>query len=117
MHPNPTDTSPNLGAVFAALAHPTRRAMVARLAEGPATAGELAAPFAMSLPAVSKHLKVLERAGLMRREVVGRVHHCHATLEPMKAAEVWIRQRNAFWDTKLAALGDYLDGETEPGKT
>jgi len=90
---------------------------VARLTEGPATVGELAAPFAMSLPAVSKHLKALERAGLMRREIVGRVHHCHATLGPLRAVEEWIQQRNAFWDTKLAALGDYLDGETDPGRT
>jgi len=71
----------------------------------------------VAFPAVSRHLKVLERAGLMRREIVGRVHHCHATLGPLRAVEEWIQQRNAFWDTKLAALGDYLDGETDPGRT
>ena len=113
MHPTSSDPNCDLGAVFAAIADPTRRAMVARLSEGPATAGELAAPFDMSLPAVSRHLKVLERAGLMRREIVGRVHNCHATLEPLRAAEAWIGQRNAFWDAKLAALSEFLDAEPD----
>ena len=111
MESHPTEVVPQLGRVFAAIADPTRRAIVARLAEGSATVSELARPFDMSLPAVSKHLKVLETAGLMRREIVGRVHHCHATLEPLRAAEHWIHERNAFWDRKLAALGDYLDGD------
>jgi len=112
MRSNAKGPSFDLGAVFGAIADPTRRAMVVRLSEGPATAGELAAPFDMSLPAVSRHLKVLERAGLMRREIVGRVHNCHATLAPLRAAEAWIGQRNAFWDAKLAALSEFLD--TEP---
>jgi DNA-binding transcriptional ArsR family regulator len=101
----------DLGPIFAALADPTRRAILAQLDRGPATVGELAAPFAMSAPAVSRHLKVLEAAGLMRRDVVGRVHHCHSVPEPLRDAEAWLRERHEFWDRRLAALGDFLDGD------
>ncbi|NKB88539.1 MAG: metalloregulator ArsR/SmtB family transcription factor [Acidobacteria bacterium] len=111
MNTNPTEDVAQLGRVFAAVADPTRRAIVARLAEGTATVSEIARPFEMSLPAVSKHLKVLEAAGLLRREVVGRVHHCYADLEPLRAAENWLHERNAFWDRKLDALGEFLDGD------
>ena len=104
MNTNPTEDVAQLGRVFAAVADPTRRAIVARLTEGPATVSELARPFEMSLPAVSKHLKVLEGAGLMRREIVGRVHHCHATLEPLRAAESWLHERNAFWAGRISRV-------------
>lgn len=99
----------DLGPVFAAMSDPTRRAILTRLTEEPATVGELAEPFEMSLPAVSKHLKVLERAGLLEREVVGRVHHCHAVLEPLREAGEWIAQREAFWDQSLESLRSFLD--------
>jgi DNA-binding transcriptional ArsR family regulator len=116
MNTNPNESTASLGRVFSAVADPTRRAIVARLTEGSATVSELAAPFAMSLPAVSKHLKVLEAAGLMRREVVGRVHRCHVTLEPLRAAQEWMQRRSEFWDRKLTALGDFLDGDSEAGR-
>jgi DNA-binding transcriptional ArsR family regulator len=64
----------------------------------------------MSLPAVSKHLKVLERAGLLEREIVGRVHHCRAVLEPLREAEDWIARRGAFWERGLDSLRSFLDG-------
>jgi DNA-binding transcriptional ArsR family regulator len=101
--------SSDVGAVFAALADPTRRAILDRLAGGPATVGELAAPFEMSLPAVSRHLKVLESAGLLERRVVGRTHHCRAVPAPMRAAADWIEQRSAFWDRALESLRDYVE--------
>lgn len=91
------------------MSDPTRRAILTRLTEGPATVGELAEPFSMSLPAVSKHLKVLERAGLLEREIIGRVHHCRAVLEPLREAETWIAQREAFWDQGLDSLRSFLD--------
>jgi DNA-binding transcriptional ArsR family regulator len=91
------------------MADPTRRAILTRLAAAPATVGELAEPFDMSLPAVSKHLKVLERAGLLEREIVGRVHHCRAVLEPLRAAEAWMAQRQAFWDQGLESLRSFLN--------
>lgn len=100
----------DLGRVFSAVADPTRRAILARLAEGSATVSELAEPFEMSLPAVSKHIKVLERAGLLERDIVGRVHHCRARLEPLLQAEAWIAQRQAFWDRGLESLRSFLDG-------
>jgi len=109
--PQTPEQGPDLSPVFAALADPTRRAILTRLADGPATVGALAEPFAMSLPAVSKHLKVLEAAGLLERRVVGRVHHCSAVSEPLGAAARWLRRRSRFWDSRLEALGDYLDGD------
>lgn len=94
---------------FAALADPTRRAMVARLAQGEATVGDLAAPHAMSLPAVSKHLKVLERAGLVARRKDGRVHHCRLEPAPLRDAVSWIETHRRFWEGRLDALDDYLN--------
>lgn len=94
---------------FAALADPTRRAMVARLAQGEATVGDLAAPHAMSLPAVSKHLKVLERAGLVARRKDGRVHHCRLEPAPLLDAVAWIESHRRFWEARLDALDDYLN--------
>lgn len=98
-----------LSAAFQAMADPTRRAILARLASGEATAGELAAPFEMSLPAVSKHLKVLEGAGLLIRRREGRVHHCRLDPAPMKQAVDWIEYHRRFWETRLDSLGKYLD--------
>ncbi len=94
--------------MFAALADPTRRAIVTRLARGPARVTQLAEPFAMSLPAISKHLKVLERAGLISRRIDGRVHHCHLEAQPMSEAAEWINRYRAFWQEQFDALDRYL---------
>ena len=105
---------PSLDRTFAALSDPTRRAILARLAQGEASVGELAAPFDVSLPAVSKHLRVLEKAGLMRRQKEGRVHRCRLVAEPLHDAVEWLAYYERFWDEKLDALAEYLadlDGE------
>jgi len=101
-----------LDATFGALADPTRRAILARLARGEAMVTELAAPFAMSLPAISKHLRVLESAGLLHREIDGRIHRCRLAADPMKDAAGWIERYRAFWDTQFDALEKYLEATT-----
>jgi DNA-binding transcriptional ArsR family regulator len=97
-----------LDATFAALADPTRRAIVERLSRGEASVGELAAPFDMSLPAVSKHLSVLEGAGLIARRKDGRVRHCELREEPMRGALQWIATYGRFWEDQLDSLGKFL---------
>jgi DNA-binding transcriptional ArsR family regulator len=97
-----------LSRVFAALGDATRRALVARLARGEATVGELAAPFDVSLNAVSKHVRVLERAGLVRRTIVGRQHRIALTPEPMKGVTMYVDQTRRFWEERLAALERHL---------
>jgi len=97
-----------LDATFRALADPTRRAMLARLAAGESTVTELAAPFGVSLPAVSKHLRVLERAGLLARERRGRAHHCRLRRAPLAGAARWIAHYRRFWDVELDTLGRHL---------
>ena len=97
-----------LDRTFAALADPTRRAILARLRDGAGTVGELAEPFDISLNAVSKHLRVLEGAGLIRREVRGREHHCHLEAEPLRAAAAWAADYGEFWEERLDALADFL---------
>ncbi|WP_249997619.1 helix-turn-helix transcriptional regulator [Actinoplanes sp. M2I2] len=92
-----------LSAVFAALADPTRRAVLARLAEGPATVNEIAEPFAMTLPAVSKHLKVLERAGLISRGRQAQWRPCRLEAEPLRAADEWMSRYRVFWEGADAA--------------
>lgn len=103
-----------LDAVFHALADRTRRALVERLADGPAMITELAAPFDMSLPAVSKHLRVLERAELVRRSIDGRVHRCFFGPEPLHDAEAWIARYRPFWESTLEALANYVEREPQP---
>lgn len=103
-----------LNATFAALADPTRRAIMARLTLGEATVGELAEPFEMSLPAISKHLGVLENAGLLRRERRGRERRCRLRAEPLKDAGDWIEQYRRFWDGAFDRLADYLERSAEP---
>jgi len=102
-----------LDEIFGALSDPTRRAIIARLTDGPCSVGELGAPFAMSAPAISKHLAVLERAGLIARWKTGRVHHCRLLADPLAHAGAWIEQHQAFWENQLDALEDYLDREEE----
>jgi len=103
--------SASLDAVFAALADPTRRRIVARLASGTARVGELAAPFAMSLPAVSKHLSVLERAGLLRRQREGRTQRCSLRPRPLHAVADFVIRTRRFWENNLAAFAHYVEQE------
>jgi DNA-binding transcriptional ArsR family regulator len=103
--PKETD---QLTATFAALAVPTRRAILARLAGGEATVNELAAPFEMTLPAVSKHLKVLERAGLIERGRSAQWRPARLRAEPLKEAADWVQQYRRFWEESLERLGAYL---------
>jgi DNA-binding transcriptional ArsR family regulator len=98
-----------LDAVFHALSDRTRRALLARLAAGPAMISELAAPFAMSFVAVSKHVRVLERARLVERTVTGRVHRCRLDAAPLEAAERWLDEYRSFWESALDALADYVE--------
>ena len=108
------NSSAALDATFGALADPTRRAIVAHLARTPeSSVGELARPFAISLPAISKHLRVLEQAGLVARQKDGRVHRCRLVAAPMESAAAWIERQREFWDGRLDALQRYLDGTTE----
>lgn len=100
-----------LDAVFHALADPTRRAMLQDLAVRPRTVGELAAPFDISLAGASKHVQVLERAGLLQREVQGRVHLCRLDASPMHAGAEWMRHYEQFWNQKLDVLEALLKAE------
>jgi len=97
-----------LSVTFAALADPTRRAILARLSRGETTVNELAAPFDMSLPAVSKHLKVLENAGLISRGRDAQWRPCRLEAAPLKRADAWIEQYRRFWDESFDRLEDYL---------
>ena len=97
-----------LDLAFQALADPTRRAMVERLARGPASVSELAGPIDMSLPAVMQHLAVLEASGLVRSQKTGRVRTCRINPETLSLAEQWINGRRLEWEQRLDRLGDYL---------
>lgn len=102
-----------LDRVFHALAEPTRRAIVERLSRGPASVSELAAPFAMSLPAVVQHLAVLEESGLVTSEKVGRVRTCRVEAKTLSLAEQWINERRLLWQRRLDRLGEFLNDEDE----
>ena len=97
-----------LSSTFAALADPTRRAILARLAAGEATVTELATPFAMSLPAVSKHLKVLERAGLIERGRTGQWRPCRLAAAPLREVALWMEPYRKFWEESYTRLDGYL---------
>ena len=97
-----------LSITFAALADPTRRAILAQLMEGEATVNELAAPFPMSLQAISKHLKVLERAGLITRGRDAQWRPCRIEATPLREVSEWAEQYRRFWDERYDRLGDYL---------
>jgi DNA-binding transcriptional ArsR family regulator len=105
--------SRQLDLTFAALADPTRRAILARLAKGDSTVGDLARPFEISRPAISKHLRVLERAGLVRRARDGRLSRCGLDASPMQEAADWVEQYRQFWERQLDALARYLEEEKE----
>jgi DNA-binding transcriptional ArsR family regulator len=97
-----------LSTVFAALADPTRRAILARLAQGEASVKELAAPFAMSPPAVTKHLKVLQRAGLITQGRQAQWRPCRLAAAPLKDVADWLEDYRRFWDASFERLDDYL---------
>ncbi|MFY9609139.1 MAG: metalloregulator ArsR/SmtB family transcription factor [Blastocatellia bacterium] len=101
----------SLNGVFHALADPTRRAMLRSLASGQRNIGELAAPFNMSFPAASKHVRVLEAAGLVTRNVEGRSHVCQIEPSPLAAASEWLRFYERFWSERLDALDAVLKAE------
>ena len=110
----PTDP---LSRTFAALADPTRRAMLARLAQGPASVSQLAEPFDMSFAAVSKHLRVLEGAGLVTRGRDAQYRPATLAARPLQDASAWLGDYRIFWAESFDALDTLLDGLTEPGLT
>jgi len=97
-----------LDATFSALADPTRRAIMRRLANKQRTVTELAEPFDISLPAISKHLRVLEKAGLLVQEREGRIRHCRLSARPLQDASRWIDNYRCFWEESLDRLDEYL---------
>jgi len=108
MPPDMHLASDRLNATFAALADPTRRAILTRLAAGETSVGELAEPFEMSLPAISKHLKVLERAGLVARGREAQWRPCRLEAGPLKDANAWLETYRRFWEQSLDRLDQYL---------
>jgi DNA-binding transcriptional ArsR family regulator len=108
--------SRTLDRTFAALADPTRRRILAHLARGDRRVTDLARPHAMSLPAVSKHLRVLEDAGLLRRRRYGRVHEMQLNARPLKQAAAWVEEYRKFWEGSLDRLADYLEKTTPSAK-
>jgi DNA-binding transcriptional ArsR family regulator len=106
-----TNRGEGLDRVFGALADPTRRAILTRLTAGEATVGELAEPFAMSRPAISKHLDVLERAGLVHRILEGRVNRCRFDGAPLRDALALMQRYRTHWHSQLGALARYLEKE------
>jgi len=106
-------SSRTLNRTFAALADPTRRHILAHLARADSRVTDLARPHNMSLPAVSKHLRVLENAGLLRRRRYGRVHEMRLNAEPLKKAAQWVEEYRKFWEGSLDRLADYLE-KTDP---
>jgi DNA-binding transcriptional ArsR family regulator len=105
--------SRQLDLTFSAISDPTRRDILSQLAQGEASIMELASPFSMTLPAISKHIRVLENADLVKRTKRGRVNYCHLNAEPMREASKWLLYYQRFWDSKLDALEDFLDENPE----
>jgi DNA-binding transcriptional ArsR family regulator len=109
IQPRPNPPGPDaLSATFAALADPTRRAILTRLSDGEATVTELAAPFDLSLPAISKHLKVLQRSGLVEQGRQAQWRPCRLRPEPLRDVADWVAQYRRFWEASLDRLDDYL---------
>lgn len=109
----PDDLDIDLDAVFQALAHPIRRAVLEQVADGPKSVSELAEPHDVSLAAVSKHLHVLEDAGLIDIEKDGRVRRCHLEAAPLSAAFGWLTRYRVFWEDRLDALAIHLEEESQ----
>jgi DNA-binding transcriptional ArsR family regulator len=105
-----------LDRVFQALADPSRRLMVERLSQGPASVSELARPLSMTLAAVVQHVQVLEASGLVRSQKTGRVRTCSIEPAALQSAEQWITQRRAAWERRLDRLGDYLAESSDSPK-
>ncbi len=108
--------SSNLDEVFSALADPTRRRILEQLARQPRSVGEIAAGFSISQPGISKHVKILENAGLLKREVVGRVHCCRLEPKPMVTASSWLETQRNFWNSTLERLDAYLSQTSQRKK-
>lgn len=106
-------TSDNLDRVFFALSDSTRRGILAQLAHGSTTIGELSAPYDISKPAISKHMKILENAGLIQRNISGREHRCSLTTRGLKTAEDWLNFHRRFWESRFDALSDLLQEEKQ----
>lgn len=106
-----------LGAAFAALADPTRRAILARLAQGEARVGELGRPFRISAPAISRHLRVLEQAGLIERKIDAQWRVCRLRGPGLRAAHDWIAEYRQFWEAGLDRLAEYLEQTAPPAPT
>jgi DNA-binding transcriptional ArsR family regulator len=102
-------SSGKLNQTFAALADPTRRRMLQQLAHGDRCVTDMARPHSMSLPAISKHLRVLEKAGLLRRRRYGRVHQLRLEAKPLKQAAQWVEEYRKFWEGSLDRLAEYLE--------
>ena len=113
--PKKTGSQTNLDATFSALSNPTRRAILEELTNGESSVTELARPFDMSLPAISKHLGILEKAGLLTREKAGRIHRCRIDATPLITAASWIAKYRPVWEKQLDTLAEYLDS-TKSGK-
>ena len=111
-----TTDADRLDETFAALANPTRRAILARLAQGEATVNELAAPFAMTLPAISKHIKVLERAGLIQRSRHAQFRPCRLDPGPLADVAGWAEQYRPLWEARFDRLDDYLKTIQQPSE-
>ena len=105
---NITHDSTQLNLIFSALSDPIRRAMLLKLVDKQQSIADLSAPFDISKSAVTKHIKVLEKAGLLKRTIDGRVHHCELAVSPLHVASDWMTFYQKFWDTKLDALDSYL---------
>jgi DNA-binding transcriptional ArsR family regulator len=112
-YPNVIDLDDQLDLIFHALADRTRRSMLSRLTEGPTTITKLAEPFKMSLPGASKHLRVLERAGLVIRKVDGRIHRCELKTKPLQEALEWLNHHRAFWSDQLEALASFVESRND----
>jgi DNA-binding transcriptional ArsR family regulator len=110
----PRDPRDPLSLVFAALADPTRRAILSRLKTGPATVGEIGEPFKMTGPAVSKHLRVLERAGLVSRSRIAQARPATLEAAPLEQVAEWAEEFRQFWDERFDRLDDYLATMTDP---
>jgi DNA-binding transcriptional ArsR family regulator len=108
--------SSTLDGIFSAISDPTRRAILRQLGQGPERVTEIAKHFPVSLNAVSKHLMVLERAGLVRREIRGRDHLCRLNGQPLREASAWIEQMRGYWEERLDALERHLAMERKAGR-
>ena len=100
--------------VFGALSNSTRRKIIVRLTQGEATLSELAEPFDLTIPGLSKHVTVLQRAGIVDKWRQGRSHHCRLRPEHLAAADEWLQTQTRFWEDRLEGLASFLEGEDEP---